>query len=424
MLETTQCFERLGLDSGADARSVRRAYARELKQIDQVRDAAAFQRLREAYEIALHVATLQASAPVDVAGAVDEPTVRTSDVASQTTGDDPGQLANAAFESLGAVRGGLVDQAAWESALVDVLAGDDLVNMTARVVFESHIVHVLAHGWQAGHEFLFPAAAKVFCWIDDARRLPQFGHAGLVVGEAVEDFLLFAVQPSAQQDAQREVMARLRDAKEPTPQALRHWRFHFDTLAARFPEFFALTTNAESRERWRLLYSDMPLDRTPFSVDEEVLARYAASMKKELAPWYSGAAARGLILLVVMAAARVASNSSSPPESVPETFRPLTELQSPAQREEPIPDARLNDIAERIVYAPQAKGAAQLSVTYEVLLGTDRTVAGLNKLDTSGDAKFDEAVAKAIRESPRFPPNSVMRFKATYTFHKGPRPKV
>lgn len=53
MVRYPDCLERLELAPGADERQVRRAYARELKRIDQQNDLAGFQYLRECYETAL-----------------------------------------------------------------------------------------------------------------------------------------------------------------------------------------------------------------------------------------------------------------------------------------------------------------------------------------------------------------------------------
>ncbi len=53
MRDSFPFLTRLGLQPDSDAKDIRRAYARELKKIDQAADPGAFQELRESYEIAL-----------------------------------------------------------------------------------------------------------------------------------------------------------------------------------------------------------------------------------------------------------------------------------------------------------------------------------------------------------------------------------
>jgi hypothetical protein len=59
-------WEILGVEPGADEKTVRRAYAARLKAIDQMTEPEAFQALRHAYEVMLAHARYLSSAPEPV----------------------------------------------------------------------------------------------------------------------------------------------------------------------------------------------------------------------------------------------------------------------------------------------------------------------------------------------------------------------
>lgn len=86
-------YDELGLDTnGGDTKTVKRAYARRLKTIDQAKDPAGFQALREAYEYALAMANHDSYAeatPVVVSSLVSSPEPLSTTPATDEDSIDP-----------------------------------------------------------------------------------------------------------------------------------------------------------------------------------------------------------------------------------------------------------------------------------------------------------------------------------------------
>ena len=296
---------RLALDSDADERAVKRAYARELKLIDQEADRAGFQQLREAYDEALFWArqgalqALEAEAaeaepadpakpagpaePAEAAEAeeVDElaraarelqlhpapvraparPVFSGGDGTGAAppaaeTGPDAQTMAQQVFDSFVARCAGLDEaqgSAPWISELQASLADPWLVQIDARDGFEQRVADLLAAGWQPGHHVLLPAATAVFDWERDPRRLRALGAAGYVLHLALEQRALYAAQPSTEREQQRLVIARVRATAPPTTSELISMTPTLVWLEARYPAWLALIADAGNIARWHAL---------------------------------------------------------------------------------------------------------------------------------------------------------------------------
>jgi hypothetical protein len=252
---TPYFLERFGLRADADARAIRRAYAHELKRIDQVRAPGEFQFLRECYEAALAWAEPKTRA-VDGAGtgmqAAPVP-VPASSSGSDATGEDPRALAEAVFERLLHIHarltepGLLNDVATWQAEIRQRLADEELLKLSAKDLFEARIAQSLVDDFRDGHFALFLAAIEVFGWQYDVDRLEKFGPAGVAVNAAIDEYAMFHAQYEGELAMQRGCLDRMRRQAAPTLAELMGDVLQFEWIAARFPHFLAMHA-----PRWKI----------------------------------------------------------------------------------------------------------------------------------------------------------------------------
>lgn len=281
MRDIAELFARLQLRPDANERDVRRAYARELKQIDQEQQAQAFQELRETYDQLLWWVRQQqmqdATAPeadaqdaaslASASGAGDAKPPEALSVPPPVS-SEPEHEALPSSEALGREMLDLLVQHLTENKLRDRQAAaallrqclDDprLGSVDAATYFEWGVASILAGGWAPGHEFLFSPAIEGFGWREDRSRLLWFGRPGQIVDAAINELLAFDTQPSEHRALQKEAIRKLR-ASEPLPtgELLRELPIAEHVVAA-FPNWMHVISRSESLLDWRRRHGEVP----------------------------------------------------------------------------------------------------------------------------------------------------------------------
>ncbi|PWF42899.1 TonB C-terminal domain-containing protein [Massilia glaciei] len=423
MDHTPHFLTRLGLGADADAKLIRRAYARELKLVDQALDAANFQHLREAYETALGWPARQAhgSAPerADREAPVAAPPAGAWDagaVAPQTLADAVFAKFTHAYAALLDAR--LMEDGSLQAALRRCLADDELLNISARTLFEERVAQLLANGWQRGHEFLFAAAGAVFDWARDRRSLQRFGFAGMVLNRAIEEQSMFDAQIEADRRFQQKLAAYLRGDTPSRGEQLRREIDAAERMAARFPNLMAVIADLEQLARWRQLERRT----SPPPGAGHAGARGGAVQMADWPGAKNGGtgvgrllylAALGLIaLLALLAIGTVLLDDSPrrPPRAPPAAQAP----------DVPITEAQVDEIASRIKFkSPPGAPPGKREVEFQVFLDADGSVLGMNKLGRSIEPAYDDAVEAAIKQSKPFPATSVKVFRVRFGFTLG-----
>ena len=330
----THYLNRLGLDTAADERAIKRAYARELKQIDQEADAAGFQVLREAYEMALQWVQRKPAgvsfapagvvpvhpAPVRAVETPDTPAQPASADAQATPqqdGESPQQLAQAVFDDFVILSGEMSaqgngrDSQMWRKHLQRCINDERLLNLTAGVYFELRIARLLVDGWRDGHEGLFVAARQAFQWEKDRRRLKEFGQVGAWVSQAIDECEMFSHQRSGDCSGQSDAVTRVREAAAPSKNELISHAPHLRNMLKRFPAWTGIIASRERIEEWLELERVIPAwrRRLPFVM--------RAGGKRDASYWFNVA----VLVLIGAIAFNVKPALTPPPWQLPRVER-------------------------------------------------------------------------------------------------------
>lgn len=394
------CLQQLELDTTADERAIRRAYAQKLKKIDQAADPAGFQALRSAYEAALAwVRDDNRDAATDLPsdGTCDAPQVvepvpanapwdmvfptpwvhraskddRRSDDEARVLASDAFTRFTEAFDAATANRQALPDVEAVRAMLEETMAGDALVNMVARNILEHDFACLLIQGWKPGHEALFVAVTDVFRWDEDRRHLYDLGEVGFQIDRALQERAMFdRLKPRTRR--QRELLiARLRSPSAPDARELKSSYWLLEDLYANFPTWLGIVTDLNNLPRWRELHAALP----PRQRGRPILAR-----KRPVISYWHGWALMTALILLIKGIGHLNGEPSHPPPPVPLRLATSSEL--------PV------TLPELVGKAPSPQVCEEISRIY-VAFGTGTSFQDV-KLGESFDRQIAACIGKLI----------------------------
>lgn len=440
------CLAYLGLDADADERAVRKAYAREVKQLDQHEQPERFQTLREAYEAALRwcrspraadgeadTAAGDASPPASASDQdapapqpVAQPAPRKSyaqrhakllvpkHVPIYTAVVVPSWEEEARTQWLmlqerirsfaSSPEGNILVN--WHQMLASVLAQQAWQDLRARPWLERQIADLLAAGWRPGHQYLYEAAAALFHWNLDVTRLRALGEAGHLLGRALDQQQHFLQLADDQRRAMLQAIARLRDPRQPERYEINFMLPSLQLLMARYPQWMHVVTSMVNYERW--CQSGMqpePQDAGPLSVER------TQQQRRQVASW------SGLLggLLAVFCLLFLGSHLSQPKHTKTEapSMRELEaqgqqilwEASHPQQARPEVPSfGQLRAqalILPHVAYTPPPD-VGNRQVRYLLILSGGRPEKA-ELIESSGVPAFDQAVRRAIGQVSSYP---------------------
>ena len=441
MTEVPGFLLELGLRADADERAVRRAYAVQLKQLDQAAQPLQFQQLREAYEAALHWARQARDSQEAEAAQAPPPPPAPPEAVVEAAPEPapppvPAELRPDPVRDILVALDTRLQQAPLRSVpeatalLEHTLEDARLLDMDARFLFEANIAHLLACGWRPGHEHLFEAALVLFDWRTDSARLLRLGQAGQVVDRAIVEQDAQGQQAPDDRDAQRHYLELLRRTADPGPQALALGLGRVMHAAATYPTWLRLTMDISNIEAWR--EHEATLSRGTLQSHPSAASAHSGSISaSRLTVWFAIFFVGVLVFALLKALVQSGNErtATAPPAvSAPAPTPSLSALpQDPSAEHaaarartlqaaisggtganaipgtprpalEPDPPAARYTVPPQVVYPPMSRRLGEQGlVVLRVMVNSTGAIADATVLRGSGFDRLDKAALDAVR---------------------------